>query len=65
MTKFKVFIYTEYEPNERSTIPFYADRSFSLSVEFRPLVGDIYVPEDSSLLSDSQVKGFRVDSVIY
>ena len=38
MTMFKVFIYIECEQNERSKTPFYADRSLSLSVEFRPLV---------------------------
>ncbi len=65
MTMFKVFIYIECEPNERSKNPYYADKSLSLSVEFRPLVGDIYIPENPPFLNDLQVNGVKVDSLNY
>jgi|GEM_PF-5629459 hypothetical protein len=58
MSKFKVIIYEEFKTTPINDNPYYADTSLSISLEFRPLVGDIYT-------GDSLVKGYKVDSLIY
>lgn len=62
MGKFEVIIYEECEPIANEENPHYADSSRSIFLEFRPLVGDIYITENPSL---APVKGYKVDSLIY